>query len=107
MLYSDVDTCAMIDGRAYRRSNEDSESVPNDNGEYCAFITGTKLQKNTYYHNRYRQLYVIYDDVMFVYFLYSHLHLVVADDFTSQSVVSEVERGDIDILSQVDALFAV
>jgi hypothetical protein len=53
MLYNDVDTCAMIEGRAYRSNRVDSLSVPNDNGENCAFITATKVQKKYLYYNRY------------------------------------------------------
>lgn len=77
----------MIEGRAYRRSSVESESVPNDNGEYCAFITGQRYKKNTYYIIGMAELYVIYDDMVVVCLSQMHLDFDLFVDLTSHDAV--------------------
>ena len=87
MLYNEVETCAIMEGRAYRRSSVESESVPNDNGEYCAFITGQRYKKNTYYIIGIAELYVIYDDMIVVNLSQMHLNFGLIVDLTLHDAV--------------------
>lgn len=107
MLYNDVDTCAMIDGRAYRNNSVDSLSVPNDSGENCVFITATKVQKKYLLKIGIPLLNMIYYDVCFVRTLHPHSDSRLRKHLPLYPSAGQIYVGNVDIPQQVETLSAV